>query len=655
MAMSDALGLSVGTTNLVAARPGRPPVSRRSVLTIWNDRPAEVGVPAQNPELTSPNLTQAGLVLRGFVERVGDPVPLVAADGSAHRAEVLLASALQALTRAADEGRPPAGVVVAVPAHWGPAAVGALRGALRDTLSAAGLPPTVVSDATAALAALQVSPGLPGNGVVALCDFGGTGTSITLADAGAAFAPIGETVRYGEFSGDRIDQAVLNHVLAGAQGSGHSDPSGTTAVGALTRLREECRLAKERLSTETVTVVPAELPGLRSDIRLTRSELDGLIAEPFAGFLDALGDALERNRIPAANLSAIATVGGGAAIPAISQRLSEALRIPVITGPHPGLIAATGAAVLAGRGTTPEAATALAPVSADAPTGLAPASWAVRAAGQAATESASDGSPSATYRALAWSQGDDGAEEPVPYSGADYYTGVPPESGARPQTESETQDRYPDQDTVLVAPPLPWYRRPPLLFGIAAALAALAVGGLAVSLTSGDSTPTTTTTRVTKPGEPGASSAPPPPPVTTTVTGSDGQPTVTTLTSTTTAAPTSSSTTMPTTTTATTTTTPTTTTTTPTTTTTTTTTTPTTTTTTTTQPTTTTQTTTTQTTTTTAEPPPTTTTAPPTTTFEPPTTAEIVPTRPTPVEEPSPVPTVPTQPAAVEEPTAAQG
>jgi hypothetical protein len=640
----DPLGLAIGTTNVVAVRPGRPAVTRRSVLTLWDDRPAEVGVPSQNPELTSPNLMQPGRVLRGFVERVGDPVPLVAADGSAYRSETLLTAALEALARAVDDGRQTTGVVVAVPAHWSAGAIGALRGALRESpaLSPSGIPPMIVSDATAALSALQASPGLPGTGVVALCDFGGSGSSITLtsanAGAGANLAPIGETIRFGDFSGDQIDQALLNHVLAGIRSAGHEDTSGTAAVGPLTRLREQCRLAKERLSEETATVVPVELPGYRSDVRITRPELDALIAEPFTGFLDALGDALERNRIPAASLAAVATVGGGAAIPGITQLLSQALRVPVVTSPAPSLAAATGAAILAERGSVPDAPTGLAATAADAPTSLAPSAWASGTAGQAATESASDGSPSATFRALAWSQGEGAAEEPVPYAGGDYYGAgdYAAETGARPIVEFEPAD----QDTVLLAPPLPWYRRPPLLFGIAAVVATVAVGGLAVTLTSSDSTPTTTTTRVTKPGESPATSAAPLPPVTTTVTGSNGQTTVTTITATTTAAPTSSTT-------------PTTTTTTPTTTTTTTTTPTTTTTTTTTTPTTTTTTPTTTRTTTTTAPPPTTTEAPPTTTAAPPTTTaepvvtttvqpdvttqDVVPDEPAPTTRPAPL------------------
>jgi hypothetical protein len=74
--MSDSLGLSIGMTNLVAARIGHPPVMRRSVLTLFNDRAPEVGIPSEFQ--ANPNLNQPGLVLGGFVERVGDPVPLVA-------------------------------------------------------------------------------------------------------------------------------------------------------------------------------------------------------------------------------------------------------------------------------------------------------------------------------------------------------------------------------------------------------------------------------------------------------------------------------------------------------------------------------------------------------------------------------------------------
>ncbi len=470
---STALGLSIGATNLVAARVGRPPVMRRAVLTLFPDRAPEVGVAAENPALNQP-----GLVLTGFVERVGDPVPLVAEDGSSHIGERVLVEALDALANTVGGGQP---VAIAVPAHWGPATVGALRGALRDkpNLSPGGVPAALIPDSLAALAALQTAPGLPA-GVVALVDLGGSGTSITLADATANLAPIGETVRYGEFSGDGIDQAILNHVLAGVADANNADPAGTAAVGSLTRLRDESRQAKERLSAETATAVPVDLPGFRSDVRLTRTELDDLIAGSLAGLLAAIEETLQRNNIAPASLAALATVGGGAGIPLVTQRLSEQFRVPVITTPQSQLNVAAGAALLADGDLAADAPTGLSP-AADVPTGIAPAAWAAGAAGLAASESAADGAPSATYRALAWSQDDPAGGEPVPYTGADYSTDVytgptdarPPMAfapGDEPQYETEP-------------PPLPWYKRPPILFGAAAAAALLAIGGLAITLT----------------------------------------------------------------------------------------------------------------------------------------------------------------------------
>ena len=109
---------------------------------------------------------------------------IVTPDGSSHRAEVLLADALRAMLYAVTRGRLPAGLVgVSHPAHWRPSAVDALRGALAAVPEFGGpAPAALVSDAVAALTALQHDPGLPSRGVIAVCDFGETGTSITLAD-----------------------------------------------------------------------------------------------------------------------------------------------------------------------------------------------------------------------------------------------------------------------------------------------------------------------------------------------------------------------------------------------------------------------------------------------------------------------------------------
>jgi hypothetical protein len=546
--MSDTLGLSVGMTNLVAARAGNPPVTRRAVLTLFAHRAPEVGVPSENP-----NLNEPGLVMTGFVERIGDPVPLVGADGSTHRAERLLVEALDAMTYTVGNGTPPSNVAIAVPAHWGPAVLGALRGVLRTkpNLSPNGVPAPLVSDATAALAALQSDPGLPSNGVVALLDIGGSGTNITLADAASNFEPIGETVRITEFSGDQIDQAILTHVLADIASSGGTDPAGTAAVGSLSRLREQSRQAKERLSAETATVIPAELPGFRSDIRITRTELDGLIAGPFGAVVDALEESLGHNGIPVASLAAVATVGGGASIPFVTQRLSERMRVPVVTTQQPQLKTSAGAALLAARGPAADAPTGMgaaadaptgmgaaadAPTgmgaAADAPTGMATAGWAAGAAGLAAGaaglgagQSAADGPQSATFRALAWSEDENAGADVVPYAGADYeYDGGA--THARPQMDFLRDEESPQAQEE----PLPWYRRPGLIFAAAATLLVLAAGGLAWTLTSSSSplSPNRTSTPTSAAPAPGQSAPPPATSQTVTITGGNGRQTVVT-------------------------------------------------------------------------------------------------------------------------------
>ncbi|MBV8929383.1 MAG: Hsp70 family protein, partial [Mycobacteriaceae bacterium] len=519
--MSDSLGLSVGMTNLVAARVGSQPVTRRAVLTLFPHRAPEVGVPSENA-----NLNEAGLVMTGFVERVGDPVPLVAGDGSTHRADRLLVEALDAMVYTTGNDSPPSEVAIAVPAHWGPAVLGALRGVLRTkpNLSPNGVPATLISDATAALSALQDDPGLPASGVVALLDFGGTGTSITLADAASNFEPIGETVRVTEFSGDQIDQAILTHVLAGIASAGGIDPASTAAVGALNRLRDESRQAKERLSAETATVIPAELPGFRSDIRLTRAELEGLIGGAFGSVVTALQESLDRNRVPPANLAAVATVGGGASIPFVTQQVSDQIRVPVVTTQQPQLKTSAGAALLAGRGPAADAPTGMA-AAADMPTGMGPAAWAAGAAGLAAGESAADGAQSATFRALAWSEDDTGGSEMVPYAGADYEYEAGA-AGGRPQMD------FLPEETEAIEEPLPWYRRPQLIFAAAAALLVLAAGGLAYTLTSKSSplNPNRTTTSAPSSVAPAPGANTPAAPQTVTVTGGDGRQTVVTQT-----------------------------------------------------------------------------------------------------------------------------
>ena len=153
---------------------------------------------------------------------------------------------------------------------------------------------------------------------------------------------------------------MLTHVLNGLSAAGTVDLSGTSAIGSLSRLRAQCRAAKERLSTTAVTSLVAELPGHRSEVRLTRNELDDAIRQPLADFAGVVQETLERNGVRSGELVAVASVGGGARIPIITTTLSEHFRVPVITTGQPELTAAIGGGLRAARGTVDEGATSMA-------------------------------------------------------------------------------------------------------------------------------------------------------------------------------------------------------------------------------------------------------------------------------------------------------
>ena len=214
-----------------------------------------------------------------------------------------------------------------------------------------------------------------------------------------------------------------------------------------------------------------EVGGFHGEMRLTRPELDEMIRVPLAGVVAALHDLLERHGIRPAALAAVASVGGGAAIPAVTAALSDAFRVPILTTACPMLAAATGAALcVTGPAAEPAAVTTVL------------------------------GRPTPAARpALAWSHAVDIPEL------------TPLEVSEKPAAASAV--RRPRLDFQPgPAPPAPRYRRPVLL--TAAAVLAIAGAGAATAVAlRADSTaaPVTPAPSVTTAGEPAAEPVPPVP------------------------------------------------------------------------------------------------------------------------------------------------
>ena len=270
--------------------------------------------------------------------------------------------------------------------------------------------------------------------------------------------------------------------------AGTIDLSGTSAIGSLTRLRGQCRGAKERLSTAAVTSLVAELPGHRSDVRLTRNELDDAIRAPLADFVGVVQETLERNGIRTADLVAVASVGGGARIPIITTTLSEHFRVPVITTGTAGVDRRDRRRTQSGarhgrRGPTSMAAAPGAAAAAAAATAMAP------------EVDPQDAPASSTFRALAWSDADDVPDvaptDPYEYDGPANGGGFT--ADARPQMQFD-HDPYEHE-----AAPLPWYRRPALALvaGVLVLLAALTAAVLFVMRDDSTPAPASTTAPVT--------------------------------------------------------------------------------------------------------------------------------------------------------------
>ncbi|HEX7322519.1 MAG TPA: Hsp70 family protein [Mycobacterium sp.] len=509
-AATPTTGLSVGATTLAAVTADRA-VTRRPVITLYRDHAPQVGVPSE----TSANPGDPGLVITDFVDRVGDTAPIVAGDESTHRPEQLLADCLHALTYATTGQRPPSpAVTVTHPAHWSMTSVVALRTALSRVPEWSQHPVPLTSDAVAALAALRASPGLPGDGIIAVCDFGGSGTSITLVDAARDYRVVGATVRHTGFSGDLIDQALLNHVVDDLTTGGSLDS--TVAIGSLTGLRNQCRSAKEQLSANTVTELNVDVPGFHGGVWLTRAELDGVIREPFDEFLAAVRDVLRHNRFQATDLSAAATFGGGANIPAITTGLSQHLGVTVISSPRPDLTAALGAVLGAAHGSAVAAGAPALPGWASAPT---PASVDSKPVVAPPTEAGAVPTSATAVPTTGWAPF---AEGSTPASAEM----TPAASASRPSVEHEPGGYEPggyEPGGYEPFPPLEtgasvaWYRRPlPVI--LACALAVLIAGAIAVlalrhAAGTEPETPTITPETTSATELPSAPMEPPPPPL----------------------------------------------------------------------------------------------------------------------------------------------
>lgn len=271
--------------------------------------------------------------LRPLLARVGDGVPVYAGGRAVPAADLVATAVVRVRELAAEQaGRPDAWTVVTVPPSW----AGHRCAVLAAALAEAGVPRfSLVSSAVAAVAAHVAAGDLPAEPTVAVYDLGagaldtavvGPTPDQPLAHLAGPPAPL-------PWGGRDVDDAVVAHV-AGCLDTPAADPA---------ELRAACVAAKEALST--ATVVQVRTPD--GPVRLTREELDEVLAEPAQRSAAVLAATVAAAGLRAVDLDAVVLAGGGVRVPLVAEVLSGELGRPLVVGADPALTAALGAATLA--------------------------------------------------------------------------------------------------------------------------------------------------------------------------------------------------------------------------------------------------------------------------------------------------------------------
>ena len=254
----------------------------------------------------------------------------------------------------ARQGEPPSHVTLTRPANWGPYKC-ELFGHVPVLADAGPFSTTTEPEAAAAhfASTTRVAPG----GIVAVYDLGGgTFDAAVLRKTDAGFEILGVPEGIEHLGGADFDDAVFDHVRR-VLGSTFTDlnPLDPTVRGAAARLRAECVQAKEDLSRDTETTIPVSLPGIQTEVRLTRQEFEDLIRPSLMGTVESLRRALRSAKITPDQVAATVLAGGSSRIPLVAELIGSELRLPVAVGTHPKHAVALGAALIAGRdiGRTP--------------------------------------------------------------------------------------------------------------------------------------------------------------------------------------------------------------------------------------------------------------------------------------------------------------
>ena len=369
--MDYGLGIDIGTTFSAAAVStadatevfplGARSATIPSVVVVREHGEVLVGEAAERRALSEPARSA-----REFKRRLGDPTPIFLG-GVPYGAESLTAHLLRAIVEQVVErqGGPPTRIALTHPATYRDYKLDLMRLAVGQADVG---DVTFVSEPDAAARYYAGQDRLADGDVVAVYDFGGgTFDATVVRKVGDAFELVGTPEGMERIGGIDFDEALLAHVdesLGGAlSGLDIEDPATRTA---LARLRDECRQAKEALSSDTDVSIPVALPNLNTEVRVTRTGFEALIRPRVGETIGALERAVRSAGLAMDDVARVLLVGGTSHIPLVRQLVREATGRPVALDAHPKHSVSLGAAqfVRPGRPIKAEGSAAVASMAA---------------------------------------------------------------------------------------------------------------------------------------------------------------------------------------------------------------------------------------------------------------------------------------------------
>jgi molecular chaperone DnaK len=350
-----ALGIDLGTTYLAAAtwRAGRVETvglglrahTVPAAVLIEDDGTVVVGEAAHRRSWSA-----ADRVARAYKRRFGDEVGFLLGDREVS-AHWLTGQALRWIVGVVTdrEGEAPCHVTVTVPATWRDFRRELMLEVARDAGLAAGRT-SIVPEPAAAAIHYAGRRRLPPGAVVGVYDLGGgTMDATVLRKSSDGFEVVGQPMGSDTLGGVDIDHLVLRRVAAALGPAWAEQDRADPAVrSGLAVLRDSVVDAKETLSAGHETQIPVILPGISTDVRLTREELESDIRPTIMATVDVFEHALATAGVATADLTAVLLVGGSSRIPLVTEVIRARLGVPVTVDAHPKYAVCLGAAIAAG-------------------------------------------------------------------------------------------------------------------------------------------------------------------------------------------------------------------------------------------------------------------------------------------------------------------